>query len=170
MKMMLMTMLFLAAAADDVVKAYKTDESHERQLSAQDPSPTGLHLSGSNAKIIFGPDGECEFKYNPGPPASLESTCPIAAPPPAPQSAPTSPLTPPWMSHEWDFRSCSGDIADSQNPALIAKPVGEPTCSSEGAVLDGLGSYYTFDTGFEVNLRCLLLPPPGSPSPSPAVH
>ena len=57
MKMMLMTMLFLAATADDVLKVYKTAESHERQLSAQDPPPTGLHLSGDNAKIVFGPNG-----------------------------------------------------------------------------------------------------------------
>ena len=56
MKMMLMTMLFLAAAADDVLKVYKTAESHERQLSAQDPSPTGLHLTAANAKIAFGPN------------------------------------------------------------------------------------------------------------------
>jgi len=44
------------------------------------PPPSGLQLTGPEAKIMFGPNENCIFKYNAGPPPYLESTCPLNAP------------------------------------------------------------------------------------------
>jgi len=44
------------------------------------PPPSGLQLTGPEGKIRFGPNENCIFKYNAGPPPYLESTCPLNAP------------------------------------------------------------------------------------------
>ena len=59
-------------------------------VSAQD-LPTGLHLTGSNSKIAFGPNNDCtiQLKHDGGS-AYLESSCPISEP-----AAPAAPAGPP---------------------------------------------------------------------------
>jgi hypothetical protein len=42
--------------------------------------PQGLHLADDSAKISFGVNSECEIRFHPGPPASLESTCALSIP------------------------------------------------------------------------------------------
>jgi hypothetical protein len=64
----------------------------------QSSPPTGLHLSGSDAKIHFGPNMECTMVYRPGPPPYLESSCPINAPPPGPSPPPSLPPSLPPLS------------------------------------------------------------------------
>ncbi|MDC0526014.1 hypothetical protein OAO87_03350 [bacterium] len=53
-------------------------------MSPPPPPLTGLYLSAPDAKLHFGPSMECTLEFKSGPPPYLESTCPIAAPPPAP--------------------------------------------------------------------------------------
>lgn len=61
---------------------------------AQDPPPPkGLHLSGEDATIHFGPNNECELGLDGGPPPKIVSSCPIEMPPPHPSAPP--PLLPP---------------------------------------------------------------------------
>ena len=60
---------------------------------AQDPPPPkGLHLADEDAGLHFGPNRECKFGFDAGPPPKIVSSCEVVQPPPpSPPSLPPPP-------------------------------------------------------------------------------